>query len=58
MNEFSKCYFCKSYDEYVWCKYGCDNKTGYTPDTDRIIKKSKEKDITVEDVITLINVTN
>ena len=30
----------------------------FSPDTDRIIKKSKEKDITVADVITLINATN
>lgn len=57
-NEFCKCYFCRSYDEYEGCEYGCNSHEGYTPDTDRLIRKSKEKDISVSDVIALINATN
>ena len=40
-NEYDKCYFCKSYDEYEGCEYGCENKTGFEPDHDRIIAKAK-----------------
>ena len=46
-NEFDKCYFCKSYDEYEGCVDGCSNH-------DRIIKKAKEKNISVQDVIALM----
>lgn len=55
-NEFDKCYFCKCYDEYEGCEWGCDNKTGFKPNHDRIIEKAKEKDISVADVIALINI--
>lgn len=54
-NEFDKCYFCKCYDEYDGCEYGCDNKTGFEPNNDRIIAKAKEKNISVADVIALMN---
>ena len=40
-NEYDKCYFCKSYDEYECCEYGCENKTGFEPYQDRIIAKAK-----------------
>lgn len=53
-NEFDKCYFCKSYDEYEGCEWGCTNKEGFSPDHDRIIKKAKEKNISVQDVIALM----
>lgn len=43
-NEFDKCYFCKSYDEYEGCEYGCDNKESFSPDHNRIIKKAKKKE--------------
>ena len=55
-NEYDKCYFCKSYDEYEGCAYGCGNNTGFEPDHDRIIAKAKEKDISVADVIALMDV--
>ena len=42
-DEYDKCYFCKSYDEYEGCEYGCENKTGFEPNHDRIIAKAKEK---------------
>ena len=54
-NEFDKCYFCRSYDEYEGCKYGCDNKRDFHPDHDMIIAKAKEKNISVSDVIALMN---
>ena len=54
-NEYDKCYFCKSYDEYEGCEYGCENKTGFEPDHDRIIAKAKENNISVVDVIALMN---
>ena len=54
-NEFDKCYFCKSYDDYEGCEWGCNNKEGFSPDHNRIIKKAKEKNISVQDVIALIN---
>ena len=55
-NEFDKCYFCKNYDEDEGCEYGCENKKGFEPNHDKIIKKAKEKDISVADVIALINI--
>lgn len=54
-NEFDKCCFCKSYDEYEGCEWGCNNKEGFSPDHDRIIKKAQEKNISVQDVIALMN---
>ena len=54
-NEFDKCYFCKSYDDYEGWEWGCNNKEGFSPDHNRIIKKAKEKNISVQDVIALIN---
>ena len=54
-HEFDKCHFCRHYDEYEGCEYGCENKTGFESDHDRIIAKAKEKDISVVDVIALIN---
>lgn len=57
-NEFCKCYFCKAYDEYEGCEYGCNNHEGYNPNPDRLIIKAKEKSISVADVIALINTTN
>ena len=54
-NEFNKCYFCKSYDDYDGCEWECNNKEDFSPDHNRIIEKAKEKDISVQDVIALIN---
>lgn len=50
-NEFDKCFFCKYYDEYE----GCSNQEAFSPNHDRIIRKAKEKNISVQDVIALIN---
>lgn len=54
-NEYDKCYFCKNYDEYEGCEWCCEDKKGFEPNYDRIIAKAKEKDISVVDIITLIN---
>lgn len=54
-HEFDKCHFCRHYDEYEGCEYGCENKTGFEPDHDRIIAKAKDKNISVVDVIALMN---
>ena len=55
-NEYDKCYFCKSYDEDEGCEWGCEDKKGFEPSHDRIIAKAKEKDISVADVIALMDV--
>ena len=54
-NEFNKCNFCKYYDEYEGCEFGCDNKADFVADHNKIIAKAKEKGISVADVIALIN---
>lgn len=54
-NEFNKCYYCKNYDEFEGCECICDNKEDFEPDHNRIIEKAKEKEISVTDVISLIN---
>ena len=46
---------CKSYDEYEGCEWGCEDQKGFEPNHNRIISKAKEKDISVADVIALIN---
>lgn len=43
MDEYCKCRFCKSYDEYKVCKWGCDNYDGYEPNKNKIIEAAKEK---------------
>lgn len=55
MDEYCKCRFCKSYDRYEGCFYGCDNYEGYSPDRNRIVEAAKEKGISVTDMIALIN---
>ena len=40
-NEYDKCYFCKSYDEYEGCEWGCEDKKDFEPNHDRIIAKAK-----------------
>lgn len=54
-NEFDKCFFCKYYDEYEGCVDGCSNHESFSPDHNRIIKKAKEENVSVQDVIALMN---
>lgn len=54
-NEFDKCFFCEYYDEYEGCVDGCSNHEAFSSNHERIIRKAKEKNISVQDVIALIN---
>ncbi len=54
-NEFYKCFFCKYYDEYEGCINSCNHQEDFSPNHDRIIRKAKEKNISVQDVIALMN---
>jgi len=56
--EFRKCNFCKSYDEFEGCEWGCNNYESFEPNNDRIIEKAKEKGISVADIIALITLNN
>ena len=52
---FDKCYFCNSFDEYEGCEWGCDNHESFSQNHNRIIRKAKEKNISAQDVIALMN---
>jgi len=54
-DEFCKCHFCTHYDEYEGCEWGCDNYDDFKPDKNKLIKKTKSYDISVSDLIALIN---
>ena len=47
--------FLQYYDEYEGCVDGCSNHESFSPSYDRIIRKAKEKNISVQDVIVLMN---
>lgn len=53
MNEWSKCNFCSHRGWYSEC-IDCYDKEKWKPDADLIILKMKEEDISVTDVIKLI----
>lgn len=55
MDEYCKCRFCKLYDEYEGCVDGCNNFEDYKPNKNKLIEKAKEKEISVSDLIALIN---
>lgn len=40
-NEFDKCCFCKSYDEYEGCEWRCNNKEGFSPEYNGSVVKTK-----------------
>lgn len=55
LDEYDKCRFCRSYDDYDGCtNWFCNYKDGYEPNKNRIIEKAKEENISVSDVIALI----
>ena len=54
-DEYDKCRFCKWYDSYEGCENICDDKEQFEPNKDRLIEKAKEKNISVRDLIALIN---
>ena len=58
LDEFDKCRFCKWYDDYE----GCDNgfccpaeHDDFKIDIGRVVEKAKEMNMSVTDVVTLIN---
>ena len=56
MDEYDKCRFCKSYDDYDGCQnWYCAGKADFKPIKQRIIEKAKETGLRVADVIALIN---
>lgn len=58
MDEFDKCRFCKKYDDFDGCTddFCCRvTREWFEPSKERIIEKAKEKEISVSDVIALIN---
>ena len=59
MDEFDKCRFCIKYDNFDGCTDDfCFSplREYFEPSKDRIIEKAKEKNISISDVIALINV--
>ena len=55
MNQFSKCKYCKHYDMINGCYYGCNNHEDYQPDPYRVLDKARELNISVVDLIALID---
>ena len=56
MDEFDKCRFCRRYDNFDGCTDGfCVSNEFFEPHKARIIEKAKEMDVSVSDVIALIN---
>lgn len=58
-NEYDKCYFCKSYDQYEGCmNWFCSNEEGkrteFSPDNNKIIEKSERTGLSVADIVALI----
>lgn len=58
MPEFSLCHFCRyTLMESEACNW-CESGSEYQPDTGAIIDKAKNLDISVSDVIALIDIEN
>lgn len=53
-NEWNKCNFCKWNNDFE-CENICNGNDGFNPDGNKLIAKAKEKEITVADVIALID---
>lgn len=58
LKEYCKCRFCKSYSSYDGCEAICHDYDEYEPITTKIIEKAKEEDISVADVLALIDLEN
>lgn len=55
MDEYDKCRFCKSYDDYDGCQnWYCERKGDYKPNKQKIIEKSRETGLSVADIVALI----
>lgn len=58
MDNFDKCEYCKSWEDFEGCtNYFCNrkNKDCFNVNKTKIIEKSKELNISVTDLVTLIN---
>ena len=58
LDEYDKCRFCKKYDDFDGCTdefCASATKEWFKPDRELVIKKAKEKGISVADLIALIN---
>ena len=58
LDEYDKCRFCKKYDNFDGCTddfCASDTREYFEPNRERIVKKAKEKKISVLDLIALIN---
>lgn len=57
-DEYNKCNFCKYYDTFDGSTgWGCANYDSYEPDKDKLIEIAHQKEISVSDLIALINLT-
>lgn len=55
MDEYNYCRFCKYYDDFDGCtQWSCYNNENYSPNKYKILSKAKEQNISVTDVIALI----
>lgn len=55
-DEFDKCNFCQERHTFDGCDR-CEDKLRYKPDPEKIIEKAKERNLSVSDVIALIEYT-
>ncbi len=56
MDEYDKCNFCKSYDNYDGCQnWYCEGKSDYKANKQKIIEKAQQTGLSVADVVALIN---
>ena len=55
IEEYNKCNFCKNYLYGECCLRVCSNKEYFSPYYQRIINKAKLENISVSDVVALMN---
>ena len=61
LDEFDKCRFCKWYDDYEGCTnvFCCpDDRNDFKMNVERVVEKAKEMNMSVTDVVTLMNQVN
>lgn len=56
MKEFDKCNFCVGQYSDDACDW-CEERMNYDPDPEKIIQKARERNLSVSDVIALIEYT-
>lgn len=62
IHEFDKCHFCSNYDpnrkDKCGYQYMCDKQIGFYLDVSKLIEKAKFYDISVADVLSIMNEVN